>query len=471
MQNRKYLSVSQFIDITDNALKRFGSAVILGEISEIAHYSHLYFKIKDEISALECIMFASNLSSLNFRPQIGQKVLVTGVSSVYKKNGSFKFIVRNMIMAGEGLIMERLRLLKEQLNSQGVFAASKRALPEIIDTVGIITSKEGRVLHDMVRTIRQRSSVINIELYDAMVQGDEAPKTLIEALHRANTEGKCDVLIIGRGGGSFEDLLPFSDESLVREIAKSKIVTISAVGHEPDVSLSDFAADFRAATPTAAAVMVSAMTDDMLLTRLDKITDGMTQGLLRQIDYLMMKNDSISSRLKASNPLQHLNLVESRLNAIVQNLSALMYHSLDNTMQRLNDDIKDLNLALDNRLNQTQQRLDKVLYNLESFNPLSKISVFDSVLDGISSRLNSACDFYLHNTDKRLVYIIDKMQMLNPLQTLKRGYAIAYNDKGQMLKAKETKTGDKIRIRLDDGVIKATVNDTNDKPADATIVD
>ena len=102
----------------------------------------------------------------------------------------------------------------------------------------------------------------------------------------------------------------------------------------------------------------------------------------------------------------------------MQNLSALMHHSLDNTMQRLNDDIKDLNLALDNRLNQTQQRLDKVLYNLESFNPLSKISVFESVLDGLISRLNSACDFYLHNTDKRLVYIIDKMHMLNPLQTL-----------------------------------------------------
>ena len=165
------------------------------------------------------------------------------------------------------------------------------------------------MLHDMVRTIRQRSSVINIELYDAMVQGDDT-KTLIEALHRANTEGKCDVLIIGRGGGSFEVLLAISDESLVREIAKSKIVTISAVGHEPDVSLSDFAADFRAATPTAAAVMVSAMTDDMLLTRLDKITEWHhKQGLLRQIDYLMMKNDSISSRLKASNPLQHLNLV------------------------------------------------------------------------------------------------------------------------------------------------------------------
>ena len=225
------MSVSRFVSVTNNALQNFGQAVVIGEISEIKTYSHLYFKLKDETAAVDCLMFASALNRLSFIPKIGMKVIVVGKSSIYLKTGQFKLIAEKMIVAGAGKIMEELL--------EGVFEAIKRPIPKWINKVGIITSKEGHVLHDMLTVLNKRNPGIEVVVYPCQVQGTEAPATIVNALNTAFRDNFCDVLIVGRGGGSFEDLLPFSDESVVRTIINSPMPIISAVGHEPDVALSD----------------------------------------------------------------------------------------------------------------------------------------------------------------------------------------------------------------------------------------
>ena len=180
--------------------------------------------------------------------------------------------------------MERLLRLKEKLRLEGVFDYHKREIPEFIDTVGIITSIQGDVVHDMAVTMKRRNPGVNIIVYDAKVQGEDAPSSLVAALKKANEEALCDVIIIGRGGGSFEDLLPFSDETLTREVARSNILVISAVGHEPDYSFTDYAADFRAATPTAAAEHVTRITKDMLINAVINDFDRMNNAITQHIN-------------------------------------------------------------------------------------------------------------------------------------------------------------------------------------------
>ena len=200
------MSVSRFVSVTNNALQNFGQAVVIGEISEIKTYSHLYFKLKDETAAVDCLMFASVLNRLSFIPKIGMKVVVVGKSSIYLKTGQFKLIVDKMFVAGAGKIMEELLALKEKLNKEGVFAAIKRPIPKWINKVGIITSKEGHVLHDMLTVLNKRNPGIEVVVYPCQVQGAEAPVTIVNALNTAFNDNVCDVLIVGRGGGSFESV-------------------------------------------------------------------------------------------------------------------------------------------------------------------------------------------------------------------------------------------------------------------------
>ena len=306
------MSVSRFVSVTNNALQNFGQAVVIGEISEIKTYSHLYFKLKDETAAVDCLMFASVLNRLSFIPKIGMKVVVVGKSSIYLKTGQFKLIVDKMFVAGAGKIMEELLALKEKLNKEGVFAAIKRPIPKWINKVGIITSKEGHVLHDMLTVLNKRNPGI----------------TIVNALNTAFSDNVCDVLIVGRGGGSFEDLMPFSDETVVRTIINSPMPIISAVGHEPDVALSDFAADMRAPTPTAAADIVSSYTVEMMQKDLDSYALLLGDLIYKKIDDLTVVLEKAEIKLKSFGPESLLNLKSSYLNSLNEKFARLIFDKL-----------------------------------------------------------------------------------------------------------------------------------------------
>lgn len=477
------MTVSDFLKITDNALKNFGNAIVVGEISELGNYRHLYFKIKDEFSSVDCVMWYSAVQTLSFKPVIGMKVEIIGNSSVYQKTGQFKLMASSMRQVGLGYIMEQLRILQDKLQKEGIFDLLHRPIPKFVNTVGVITSTEGRVVHDIQMTMQRRNDAVNIIVYPASVQGQGASRTLIEALHQANNEKRCDVLIIGRGGGSFEDLLPFSDEALVREVAKSAIPIISAVGHEPDIALTDYAADLRAPTPTAAAELVTSVTKADLYSLFEEYKRRLDNAVDSSFDLYQMRLESVEKRLRASSPEA---IIDNQRNLLIYAISELE-HATDSLLIKKAQQIENLKHRLSmfepaaivsyklSALLTTVSRLDRSIdeYVLRAQNRLSfdaTLLNYDKLITDHQSRLKKKlselvlrqnnCDVEekLANAEKDFANDLSKLELLNPLFILSKGYSVTKDSFDRIAKVKNLKQGDTITTLLDGGTVVSTVD-------------
>lgn len=477
------MTVSDFLKITDNALKNFGNAIVVGEISELSNYRHLYFKIKDEFSSVDCVMWYSAVQALSFKPEIGMKVEIIGNSSVYQKTGQFELMASSMRQVGLGYIMEQLRILQEKLQKEGIFDLLHRPIPKFVNTVGVITSTEGRVVHDIQMTMQRRNDAVNIIVYPASVQGQGASRTLIEALHQANNEKRCDVLIIGRGGGSFEDLLPFSDEALVREVAKSAIPIISAVGHEPDIALTDYAADLRAPTPTAAAELVTSVTKADLYSLFEEYNRRLDNAVDSSFDLYQMRLESVEKRLRASSPEA---IIDNQRNLLIYAISELE-HATDALLIKKAQQIENLKHRLSmfepaaivsyklSALLTTVSRLDRSIdeYVLNAQNRLSfdaTLLNYDKLITDHQSRLKKKlselvlrqnnCDVEakLANAEKDFANDLSKLELLNPLFILSKGYSVTKDSFDRIAKVKNLNQGDTITTLLDGGTVVSTVD-------------
>ena len=477
------MAVSDFLKITDNALKNFGNAIVVGEISELSNYRHLYFKIKDEFSSVDCVMWYSAVQALSFKPEIGMKVEIIGNSSVYQKTGQFKLMASSMRQVGLGYIMEQLRILQEKLQKEGIFDLLHRPIPKFVNTVGVITSTEGRVVHDIQMTMQRRNDAVNIIVYPASVQGQGASRTLIEALHQANNEKRCDVLIIGRGGGSFEDLLPFSDEALVRDVAKSAIPIISAVGHEPDIALTDYAADLRAPTPTAAAELVTSVTKSDLYSLFEEYNRRLDNAVDSSFDLYQMRLESVEKRLRASSPEA---IIDNQRNLLIYAISELE-HATDALLIKKAQQIENLKHRLSmfepaaivsyklSALLTTVSRLDRSIdeYVLNAQNRLSfdaTLLNYDKLITDHQSRLKKKlselvlrqnnCDVEakLANAEKDFANDLSKLELLNPLFILSKGYSVTKDSFDRIAKVKNLNQGDTITTLLDGGTVVSTVD-------------
>lgn len=477
------MTVSDFLKITDNALKNFGNAIVVGEISELSNYRHLYFKIKDEFSSVDCVMWYSAVQALSFKPEIGMKVEIIGNSSVYQKTGQFKLMASSMRQVGLGYIMEQLRILQEKLQKEGIFDLLHRPIPKFVNTVGVITSTEGRVVHDIQMTMQRRNDAVNIIVYPASVQGQGASRTLIEALHQANNEKRCDVLIIGRGGGSFEDLLPFSDEALVREVAKSAIPIISAVGHEPDIALTDYAADLRAPTPTAAAELVTSVTKADLYSLFEEYNRRLDNAVDSSFDLYQMRLESVEKRLRASSPEA---IIDNQRNLLIYAISELE-HATDALLIKKAQQIENLKHRLSmfepaaivsyklSALLTTVSRLDRSIdeYVFNAQNRLSfdaTLLNYDKLITDHQSRLKKKlselvlrqnnCDVEakLANAEKDFANDLSKLELLNPLFILSKGYSVTKDSFDRIAKVKNLNQGDTITTLLDGGTVVSTVD-------------
>lgn len=255
----KIFTVSELNGIIKEILEGFPVITLEGEISNYRPNSsgHLYFNLKDNSSIISAVMFRGAAYSLSFAPKDGMKVQVTGKLSVYGPQGKYQIIISKMSIAGEGDILRMIEERKRKLAAEGLFdQTKKKKLPAFPKTIGIVTSPTGAALRDILQITKRRNKCISVNIFPALVQGTDAATTIAQQIKTANTFNLCEVLIVGRGGGSLEDLLPFSEECVVRAIAESHIPVVSAVGHEIDWALSDYAADLRAPTPSAAAEIV-----------------------------------------------------------------------------------------------------------------------------------------------------------------------------------------------------------------------
>ncbi len=308
---QQVLSITQLNEYIRGKLDSDGllnGLAVRGEISNYKLYpsGHHYFTLKDEASALKCVMFKGNASRLRFRPENGMKVIAMGKVSVYPRDGAYQLYCTAMAMDGIGDLYAAFEQLKAKLAALGLFdPAHKKPIPRYPGTIGIVTSSAGAAVHDMLRILHKRYPLTEVRLLPVRVQGVEAPGEIAAAIRYANHHKLADLLIVGRGGGSIEDLWAFNDERVAYAIYESEIPVISAVGHEPDVTISDFVADLRAATPSNAAEL-AVPDQDALRQNLDSMADSMVSSLNRQLKGARQHLDILSAHPALKSPTGYL---------------------------------------------------------------------------------------------------------------------------------------------------------------------
>lgn len=325
--SQKILTITQINEYIRVAMDRdpmLGNVAVQGEISNYKMYpsGHHYFTLKDENAALKCVMFKGNAMRLRFRPENGMKVIAVGKISVFPRDGAYQLYCTAMTVDGIGDLHAAFEQLKAKLGAMGLFEQShKKPIPKYPGTIGIITSSAGAAVHDMLRILRKRYPLTKVRLLPVRVQGVEAPGEIAAAIRYANRHKLADLLIVGRGGGSIEDLWAFNDERVAYAIYESVIPVISAVGHEPDVTISDYVADLRAATPSNAAEL-AVQDQEALRQTLDSMSSAMATALMRQLKTSRRHLQVLASSNCLQSPMGYLKQRKDALAAVSVRMSA-----------------------------------------------------------------------------------------------------------------------------------------------------
>lgn len=436
--NQQYLSVTalnKYIKLKLENDQHLKKVLLKGEISNFKRHQsgHLYFAIKDENSQISAMMFRTYNQTLNFIPKEGDKVLVDGYISLYEVRGTYSISVVKMTLDGIGELYLKYEKLKEEFTKLGYFDEDiKKPIPKFPQAIGVITSKTGAVIEDIKTTVERRYLLTKIILYPSSVQGENAKVDLVKQLNKANLENKVDVLIIGRGGGSIEDLWGFNEPEVIHAIYNSKIPIITAIGHETDTTLSDFAGDLRAPTPTAAAEL--ATPDSKLLLEDIKVK---TNQLIYYIDERIKKIKdqvlNLDNRLYVSSPKNKLKTIKDTLDKLKDNLLKA-YHT------KIQDKNYQINL-LKKSLKNPREKLVNLKVNFEHYNQkLSK--TYRSVI------LNKIYQFKTLN---------EKLKVLNPLSIMERGFSVTLKNNSIIKSIDDVNINDIIDVKLKDGILNTKI--------------
>jgi len=411
-----------------------------GELSGFSRPSsgHWYFSLKDQKCQIRCAMFRGANQRIRTLPREGDQIRIRGKVTLYENRGDFQIIVEHLEPAGLGALQQAFEALKARLQSEGLFdPARKKPIPATPRHIGVITSPTGAAIHDILTVLKRRCPAIPITLYPTAVQGQAATADIVQAIDRAQRHGLADVLIIGRGGGSLEDLWCFNEEAVARAIAACPIPTVSAVGHEVDVTIADFVADLRAPTPSAAAEKISPDQQDWLR-RLTEQQGRLGQSARRLLQRLDNQLGHLSARLR--DPRREL---------------------LEKA-QRMDELELRLNKAIRNRLDQQKQKTDYLLQRMSAQSPRRTLKTASEQTQQLEERLTLAARHLLRQKDERLQHIAQTLHVVSPLATLGRGYAIVRDDQGRIVrKAGDLETGDQITARLGRGSVSAQVTEIN----------
>mgnify|MGYP000986367942 FL=1 len=413
---------------------QLGAVWLTGEISNFSQpvSGHWYLSLKDENAQVRCAMFRMKNLRVSFRPTNGMQVLVRANVSLYEPRGDYQLIIESMHLAGEGLLMQQFEALKLKLAAEGLFAQHlKKNLPHFSKAVGIITSKTGAALQDILHILQRRDPSLKIIIYPTAVQGKDAATEIAQMIELANQRQEVDVLIVGRGGGSLEDLWCFNEEMVARAIFHSHLPVISAVGHETDVTIADFVADVRAPTPSAAAELVSRNQTE-LLQQLQYRRQRLEIALDRLFAEKQQKLKHLSLRLHNQHPQAQLRIQQQ----LITQLSHRLQQSLRHRWQKKAENLTALSIRL---------------YK----NPLPlRLQQYEQQLAQLKVRLNSHMNLTLSLQQKQLAHLCGKLDSLSPLKVLARGYSITQNQQNFTIRSmKDVNVGEQIKTRLPDGDI------------------
>ncbi len=410
--------LNNYVSRVVRSLEPLKNVHVVGELSNFKRYAsgHCYFSLKDADAQVSCVMFASYAGKMNFEAKNGQSVVVTASADFYAKSGNFQLQVTSMQLEGMGRLYQEYEALKSRLMEEGLFSQErKRELPFLPQKIGVITSPSGAVIRDIIHVLRRRNPHFELLLIPAAVQGAQAAGSLVRALELMNTRDDIDVIIIGRGGGSLEDLWPFNEEIVARAVANSRIPIVSAVGHETDFTICDFVADLRAPTPSAAAEIVMPE------------YEGLISSIIQQ-------ERSIHQALN-----RRLSLAKERLKRLTDS-------------RQLQDPMEILRMRRD--------RLEQLTNSRALVNPLYIVESRTQYLDLMESKLARSSVQLTNKLENRLSAAAAKLDALSPLKVLGRGYALVLDDKGKAIQSVgQTSADARLELHLHDGRLAVTVDE------------
>ncbi|NNJ17279.1 exodeoxyribonuclease VII large subunit [Pseudomonas putida CSV86] len=448
--DREVLTVSQLNGRARVLLEDvFSSIWVEGEISNLARPAsgHVYFTLKDSGAQVRCALFRNNAARVRQALRDGLAVKVRGKVSLFEGRGDYQLILDTVEPAGDGALRLAFEALKEKLGAEGLFAAErKRALPAHPQRIGIISSPTGAVIRDIISVFRRRAPQVELNLVPTAVQGREAIGQIVRALRKADAQG-FDALILARGGGSLEDLWCFNEEAVARAIAACVTPIVSAVGHETDVSISDFVADVRAPTPSAAAELLAPDSSD-LQRRLESLQRRLLLRMQNRLMHDRLRLDGLSRRLR--HPGERLRQQAQRLD------------DLDMRLRR----------AFEQRLNQRRERLARLDTRLAAQHPGRTLALLKQRLDNLSARLPRAMRDTLKDRRQQLQAQVQMLELVSPLATLGRGYSILLDERGQAIRsAAQTNNGQRLKARLGEGELLVRVEDNHQTPVTLSLLD
>ncbi|WP_283613217.1 exodeoxyribonuclease VII large subunit [Ligilactobacillus aviarius] len=439
MERKNYLTVTA---LTKYIARKFTydpyleRVYLVGEISNFRlRERHQYFSIKDENAKIEAVMFQSNFNRIKFVPEDGMKVLVTGRIEVYEQTGKYQINIETMQPDGVGALYQAYEQLKAKLAQEGVFSRPKRPLVKFPKRIAVITSPSGAVIRDIITTTRRRYPIVQLVLFPAEVQGEYAKDSLVGRLKEVNARGDFDTIIIGRGGGSIEDLWPFNEEAVARAIADSKIPVISSVGHETDTTLSDLAADVRAATPTAAAELATPVLADEIL-KLKDYQVRLAQAMKRIIQLKQQRLSKLEKSYIFRQP-------ERLYDGFMQKIDLLETRLLNNVQQKLQTE---------------HQRLLVLNGRLQKCSPQQLIQERQHRVDNLQHHLVERIQNLMSAKEQQYLRANHALALLNPLNVMGRGFSYVTDSNDQVIKSVNFLTiHDQLNLHLKDGTAQVEV--------------
>ncbi|KRK79970.1 exodeoxyribonuclease VII large subunit [Companilactobacillus nodensis] len=443
--NSKYLTVtalSQYLKRKFDVDPYLGHVYLMGEISNYRPRpnSHQYFSLKDNKAKISAIMFKSAFSKVKFVPEEGMKVLVRGRISLYEPSGTYQIYVDSMEPDGLGALYLALEQLKKKLAQQGIFDLPKKSIPQFPKQIAVVTSQSGAVIHDIMTTVERRYPIAQIVLFPAQVQGDGAAKTIVDQLKRINEKGYFDTIIIGRGGGSIEDLWPFNEEIVAQAIVSSNIPVISSVGHETDTTIADMVADLRAATPTAAAELATPVLRDVLL-HLQDLNVRMYNAQNQIIQNYRDRVTNFANNVYLQHPERIYDDYRLRVDKSSDKLYQTMLGLIHNSKQAMYDQ--------ENRLVKSS--------------PRDQLHYYDTTVNNLTQRMLTSVRQLINSKKNTFGSRVAALDSLSPLKTLSRGYAIPTNNNNKILeRTSDYKINDEVNLKVIDGTVTLVTKDISE---------
>lgn len=435
--SEEYVTVSaltKYIKYKFDKDPHLGRVYLTGEISNFRlRPTHQYFSLKDENAIISATMFQSAFKKIQFRPEEGMKVLVIGKVSVFEKSGQYQINIEHMEPDGVGALYLAYEQLKKKLEAEGLFSLPKKPIPQFPKKIAILTSESGAVIQDIQTTVARRFPIVQLVLYPTVVQGVHAVNSILKNLDLVEQEDY-DVVIIGRGGGSIEDLWAFNEEPVVRRVAELSIPVISSVGHETDTTLIDFVSDMRAATPTAAAEIATPVLME-IHQQLRNLQTRLEQALTRQLQIKRERMQALANASIFQNPERIYQVYQQRVDQLEMRLQQMMQQSVQHK----------------------RQQLVKHQYRLELGSPSRRVQTEKQALQYLAKRLEQAQVQLMKDKKQQFQRAIQQLDLLSPLKIMNRGYGILQQEETIIKSVDQLEVEQELTIQLVDGTVRSKV--------------